>query len=104
MNEPLPPPGLHQDFVVRYEQLREDALSAANRASGVGFTLFLRQGMTAWMQACSCAALPLPTSAAPANTMSAWSCDVRAQAASILAGILLSYRSETTRCTPTCRR
>jgi len=104
VNEPLPPPGLGQDFVVRYEQLRDDALSGSHRASGLGFTLFLRQGMTAWMRACSCAALPMPTSAAPAHTMSAWSCDVRAQAASILAGILLSYRSETTPCTPTCRR
>jgi hypothetical protein len=47
----------------------------------------------------------MPTSsAASANTLSAWSCEVRAQAASILAGILLSYRSETTPCTPTCRR
>jgi hypothetical protein len=89
--------------VVRYEQLREDALSGASRG-GVGFTLFLRQGMTAWMQACSGVALPRPTSAAPANTLSAWSCEVRAQAAFILAGILLNYRSETTRCTPTCRR
>jgi hypothetical protein len=102
VNEPLPP-GLPQDFVGRYEQLREDALSGASRG-GIGFTLFLRHGMTAWMQACSGVALPRPTSAAPADTMSAWSCEVRVQAASILAGILLNYRSETTSCTPTGRK
>jgi hypothetical protein len=104
VNDPLPPLGLPQDFVVRYEQLREDALSGANRACGVGFTLFLRQGMAAWMQASSYAALPLPMSAAPTTAISPWSCDVRAQAAAILAGILLSYRSETTPCMPTCRK
>jgi hypothetical protein len=104
VNEPLPPIGLPQDFVVRYEQLREDALSGANGACGVGFTLFLRQGMAAWMQAASCAARPMPMSAAPATAISPWSCDVRAQAAAILAGILLSYRSETTPCLPTCRK
>lgn len=104
MNDPLPPPDLGQDFASRYEQLRQDALSDANRACGVGFTLFLRQGMTAWMQASSRAALPLPTSAAPVTAISPWSCEVRAQAATILAGILLSYRSETTPCMPTCRK
>jgi len=105
VNDSLPPPGRHQDVVVRYEQLREDALSGATRSSGLGFTLFLRQGMTAWMQASStCAALPMPTSAAPPPAISPWSSDVRAQAAAILAGILLSYRSETTPCMPTCRR
>jgi len=102
VNEPLPPLGLNQDFVVRYEQLREDALSSP-RASGVGFTLFLRQGMAGWMRAGSCAAPSLPAPAAPAIASSPWSCDVRAQAAAILASILLSYHTETTPCTPTCR-
>ena len=104
MTDPLPPLGLPQDLVVRYEQLRADALNGASRASGLGFTLFLRQGMTAWMRACSCTALPVPMPAAPAHTMSPWSGDVRAQAAAILAAILLSYRSETTPCMPTCRK
>jgi hypothetical protein len=91
-------------LVVRYEQLRADVLGGASRASGLGFTLFLRQGMTAWLRAGASTARPMPMSVAPAHTMSAWSGDVRAQAASILAGILLSYRSETTPCTPTYRR
>lgn len=103
MNASLPTPVLRQDVVIRYEQLRQDALNQWRRASGVGLTLFLREGMARWMQACACA--PPPRSeAAPAAAISPWSCDVRAQAATILAGILLSYRSETTPCMPTCRR
>jgi hypothetical protein len=96
VNEPLPPADLRQDFVGRYEQLREDAISGASRIRGLGFTLFLRHGMAGWMRACSCAAPPLPTTAAPVSASHPWSCDVRAQAAAILAGILLSYRSEAT--------
>jgi hypothetical protein len=108
VNDPLPPPGVSQDCVFRYEQLREDALSS-HRACGVGFTLFLRQGMAGWMRAGLCAAPSVPASAAPASAAPAiasspWSCDVRAQAAAILASILLSYPTETTPCTPTCRR
>ena len=103
MNEPVLPPVCGQDLAGRYEQLRLDVLNSAARASGVGLTLFLRHGMAEWMRACSRAALPIPASA-PATAISPWSCDVRAQAASILAGILLSYRSETTPCMPTCRR
>ncbi len=94
---------LPQEVVVQYEQLRQDALSDRHGASGIGLTLFLRDGMAKWMQVAACAPSPRshPDSAA---TINRWSCDVRAQAASILAGILLSYRSETTRCTPTGRR
>ena len=103
MNEPVPLPVCGQDLVGRYEQLREDALSRAARASSVGLTLFLRHGMAEWMRTCSRVASPIPASAPP-MAISPWSCDVRAQAAAILAGILLSYRSETTPCRPTCRR
>ena len=103
MNDPVLPPVCGQDLVGRYEQLRHDVLSRAARASGIGLTLFLRHGMAEWMRACSRAAPPIPAPA-PATAISPWSCDVRTQAASILAGILLSYRSETTPCMPTCRR
>ena len=103
MSDPLLPPVLGQDFVGRYEQLRDDALSDWHRARGVGLTLFLREGLATWMRACACAPPPRSTPA-PATAISPWSCDVRTQAASILAGILLSYRSETTPCMPTCKR
>ena len=60
MNETLPHAIAHQDFAAQYEQLRSDAL-ALGRAGGVsvGLTLLLRQGMVAWMQACSCDLPPL---------------------------------------------
>jgi hypothetical protein len=38
-----------RDFATHYEQLRGDALGKTS--GGVGLTLFLRQGMVAWMQA-----------------------------------------------------
>jgi hypothetical protein len=104
VNDPVPPPVFGQDFVGWYEQLRHDALSGSRRASGVGLTLFLRHGTAEWMRVGSCAAPPMTESAAPPPAISPWSCDVRAQAAAILAGILLSYRSEITLCMPTCRR
>ncbi|HWW84737.1 MAG TPA: hypothetical protein VNZ26_14105 [Vicinamibacterales bacterium] len=98
-----PPPGLRQDVVVRYELLRQDALSDWHGASSVGLTLFLREGMAPWMRACA-SAPPPRSQPASAVVASCWSSDVRAQAASILAGILLSFRSETTPCMPTGKR
>jgi hypothetical protein len=93
--------------VVRYEQLRNDVLSQA-AGGGFGLILLLRQGMTAWMRACSCALTPVPSSAAksiqPLNAVSSLPCDVRSRAAVILAGILLSHPMETTRCKVTCTR
>src|SRR5256712_5793858 len=97
VTEPLAPPGLDEDFVVRYEQLREDALGP-HRASGVGFTLFLRQGMAGGYRACSRPAPPPAPSAAPAIA-GPWSCGVRGQAAAVLSGILLRYPCVAPACT-----
>jgi hypothetical protein len=96
-------PVLRQDVVVRYEELRQDILSRTEGVNGIGFTLFLREGMARWMGVAACAPSPRSQSETTA-TFNRWSCDVRAQAASILAGILLSYRSEATPCMPTGRR
>jgi hypothetical protein len=96
-------PVLRQDVVVRYEELRQDVLSRSDSANGIGFTLFLREGMTRWMRVGACAPSPRSQSESTA-IINRWSCDVRAQAAAILAGILLSYRTEATPCMPTGRR
>jgi hypothetical protein len=84
--------------VVRYEQLRNDALSRSHGAGGgFGLTLFLRQGMTAWMRTSSYAVIPLVReSAQPCSAVSPLPCDVRSQAAVILAGMILSRQPETT--------
>jgi hypothetical protein len=89
----------YRDFAAHYEHLRHDALGRTSSGS-VGLTLLLRQGMAAWIQACSCGA-PLVTrepkdAVRPANTIHALPADVRSQAAIILAGIILHSRPETT--------
>jgi len=104
VKEVLPQSVAGEDWSVRYEQLRIDVLSQA-AGSGLGLVLFLRQGMTAWMRAskCTVATVPLPTgkSAQPLNAVSPLPCDVRSQAAVILAGIILSHPMETNLCKAT---
>ena len=107
MTGALPQSAAGQDWVVRYEQLRNDVLSQS-AGGGFGLILFLRQGMTAWMRAAACALTPAPSPTAksvqPLNAVSPLPCDVRSQAAVILAGILLSHPMETTLCKATCTR
>jgi hypothetical protein len=107
VNETLPQPAAGEDWAVRYEQLRNDVLSHA-AGGGFGLILFLRQGMTAWMRASSCAVTPVPPLASksvqPWNANRSLPCDVRSQAAVILAGILLSHPMETTLCKATCTK
>ena len=96
MNEALPQSAAGEDWAACYEQLRTDVLSQA-AGSGFGLIVFLRQGMTAWMRACTCAVAPAPASKSaqllsPVNSLPG---DVRSQAAVILAGILLSHPMET---------
>jgi len=83
-----------QDAALHYEQLRRDALGRSSIGS-VGLTLFLRQGMAAWMQACAVGALlPARDSVTPANAANPLPADVRS-AAVILAGIILHSRPGT---------
>jgi hypothetical protein len=107
VNEALPQSAAGEDWAVRYEQLRNDVLSQAN-GGGFGLILLLRQGMTAWMRACSCVLTPVPAPTGKSvhflNAVSSLPCDVRSQAAVILAGILLSHPKETTQCKVTCTR
>jgi hypothetical protein len=91
-----PFPGIAQpDWVLRYEQLRSDVLSRGQGISsaGLGLAVFLRDGITAWMRACSRAVT------APARTCAQLSTnvlpyDLRNEAVLILAGILLGNKSE----------
>lgn len=85
-----------QDFVHYYEQLRRDALDRTSTGS-VGLTLVLRQGLAAWIRACSCSASSPTRGPVPAaNAVHPLPADVRSQAAIILAGIILHSRPETT--------
>jgi hypothetical protein len=105
VNEPLPHSVPQQEWVIRYEQLRSDALSRGHGiGSGFGLTLFLQQGMMAWMRACSLAVKTPTLEQAPPRPISSLSCDLRTQAVLILAGILLGNQPEANQCKPTCKR
>jgi hypothetical protein len=105
VNEDPPHSIPQQEWVARYEQLRSDVLSRGQGvSSGFGLTLFLRQGMTAWMRACSRAVTPPASEFAQPGPVSPLPCDVRTKAVLILAGILLGNRPEANLCKPTCRR
>lgn len=95
MNETSTHAMADRDFATHYEQLRGDALGKTS--GGVGLTLFLRQGMVAWMQACSCVTPPPAKDAVPpASAVSPLPAGVRSQATMILAGIILNCRPEIT--------
>ncbi len=105
VNEDPPHSIPQQDWVAHYEQLRSDALNQGHGiSSGFGLTVFLRQGMTAWMRACFRAVTPPARECAPSSPVSSLPDDVRTQAVFILAGILLGDRSEDNQCKPTYRR
>ena len=86
-------------LVAHYEQLRSDALfQSAGRQPAPGLALLLGRGMTEWMRAWS-ACLPkleaetlLPSPPRPGCPL-----EIRAQIATLLAGIILSQQLEITR-------
>jgi hypothetical protein len=89
----------NQELVAHYEQLRHDALSfSAGRTPAPGLALFLRQGMTAWMQAWTpCMQEPCAETQPPSAITQPYAFDVRAQITTILAGIILTKQREATR-------
>jgi len=99
LNEPAGPARSHPDLTEQYEQLRREATRCSEQAvQGLGLALFLRRGMTAWMQAwsqCSDGAAP-NTHPRPATMPAAVPMDLRAQIATLLAGIILSLQQEAT--------
>src|SRR5215469_5475092 len=105
VNEDASPCIAQQDWVVCYEQLRSDALSRCHGASsGFGLVVLLREGITAWMRACSRAVTPpVPVLAQP-NPTDRLPWNMRTEAVLILAGMLLGNNSEAHPCKPTPRR
>jgi len=82
----------------QYEQLRREATGCSEHAAqGLGLALFLRRGMTAWMQAWSqCADPGTPNTRPHPASMAPVPIDLRAQIATLLAGIILSLQQEAT--------
>ena len=91
------------DFAADYEQLRGSALGKTN-GRGIGLALFLRNGMAAWVHACSCGTPPATDTVPPTATVSSLPADTRSQATVILAAIILNRRPEKTSCQQTCRK
>jgi hypothetical protein len=107
VKEALPQSATAEDWVTRYEQLRNDVLSDAIGGS-FGLILFLRQGMSAWLRSCGYALTPVPAPAEksiqPWKAVTSLPGGVRAQAAIILAGILLHHPTEETLCKAICTK
>ena len=105
MNEDAPPFIAQQDWVSRYEQLRSDALSHCHGMSGgFGLAVLLREGITAWMRACSRAVTPPTPVLAQPNPTDPLPWNMRTEAVLILAGMLLGNNSEAHACKPMPRR
>jgi hypothetical protein len=81
---------------MHYEQLRREATSSSARhCEGLGLALFLRRGMTAWMQAWSqCVDHATPNTPSQPAMPAAVPIDVRTQIATLLAGIIIDLQQE----------
>ena len=70
---------------------------AAHGGAGLGLALFLRRGMTAWMQAWSeCAGNVDPGPASHSGIDHTVPADLRSQLAALLAGMILCLQQEAT--------
>lgn len=81
-------------LVAGYEDLRRDALGVRGPRRGIGFSLFLRSGMAAWMAAC--AAMPRPPESAVRKPAVAQLMpqDFRVEVATLLAEMALSAHAQ----------
>ena len=87
--------GANPDLTEQYEQLRREATSCSeHRGEGLGLALFLRRGMTAWMQAWSQCTDRVAPKAPLQPAMAAVPIDLRTQVATLLAGIILGLHQE----------
>jgi len=81
---------------VQYEQLRREATSRSGHAAqGLGLALFLRRGMTAWMQAWSeCSGKVEQSTCSQPGTDETIPVDMRSQITTLLASMILSLQQE----------
>jgi hypothetical protein len=89
------PQAQSQERVAHYEQLRSDALSlSAGHKPMPGLALLLRQGMTVWMRAWSPCTPKPGAEVLPAAPSKPYPLEVRAQIATLIAGIILGQQLE----------
>jgi hypothetical protein len=88
--------GAREALVAGYEELRRSALGRAGRSGrGIGFALFVRSGMAAWIE--TCAALPRPPEAAARRSAAEQPLvpqDFRVEVATLLAEMALSAHAQ----------
>jgi len=91
-------PAIRQDLAAHYEQLRRDAIGRPTYGGqGLGLALFLRRGMTAWMQAWSeCAGNVEPGPRSQSVIDEPIPGDIRSQITTLLAGMILCLQQEAT--------
>lgn len=96
LNEAGDPAATRHDLAARYEQLRRDAMGRLTSGDqGLGLALFLRRGMTAWMQAWSeCAGNVEPATRSQPVVHETIPVDMRSQIATLLAGMILALQQE----------
>ena len=84
--------GAREALTAGYEELRGAALSqAAASGRGIGFALFIRSGMAAWMETCAALLLPRdPTARRVAAEPPPVAPDVRGEVATLLAEMALA--------------
>jgi hypothetical protein len=94
----MDPQATHQDLVAHYERLRREVLgSPFPDAAGFGRALFLRRGMTAWMQAwAECGRRIEPDPPSQPRVEATVTADLRAQITALLVGMILSRQQEVT--------
>ena len=80
--------GSVRQLVECYEELRQDAIRGA-RGRSLGLALFLREGMAAWMRACS-TWMPKPAPRSPQHPGSALPTGWHGQMAALLADMALA--------------
>lgn len=82
------------DLTEQYEQLRREATHHSDAVEGLGLALFLRRGMTAWMQAWSQCVDHAPAAHPRLAAAAVVPIDLRTQIATLLAGIILGLGQE----------
>jgi hypothetical protein len=86
------------DLVDHYERLRRGALGSPSLGGeGFGLALFLRRGMTAWIEAWSeCASRVEPGTRSEPRVDEPIPADTRTQITALLAGMILCLQQEAT--------
>jgi hypothetical protein len=87
--------GVRDALTAGYEELRRAALvRAPGSVGGIGFALFIRSGMAAWMETCAALLSAREPQARPAAAPPPIGADVRVEVAMLLAEMALAVHGQ----------